>query len=52
MTANVKEIRRRQVYDFLQGRKPRATGEGLWGKRFSGGRLVGALACGMRRSGP
>ena len=33
----VKEIRHRQVYDFLQGRKPRATGDGLWGKRFWSG---------------
>ena len=31
----VKEIGHRQVYDFLQSRKPRAADAGLWGFRFS-----------------
>ncbi len=33
MSDCVKEIRHRQVYDFLQSRKPRATGDDLWGFR-------------------
>jgi hypothetical protein len=37
MAASVKEIGHRQVYDILQGRKPRATSAGRWGKRFSRG---------------
>lgn len=47
MTASVKEIRHRQMYDILQSRKPRATGAGLWGKRFSGGWPVGVMSGGI-----
>jgi hypothetical protein len=39
----VKEIGHRQVYDFLQSRKPRAPGGELWGKRFWPGRPAGAM---------
>ena len=30
MTETVKDIGHRQMYDILQGRKPRATGGDLW----------------------
>lgn len=52
MTGCVKEIGHRQVYDFLQSRKPRATGGGLWGKRFSCGWPTGAAGGEMRSDVP
>lgn len=51
MSAIVKEIGHRQVYDILQSRKPRASGDGLWGKRFSDGWLAGATAGGVSSGG-
>ena len=47
----VKEIGHRQVYDILQGRKPRATGGELWGFRVWPGREACATAVGVGASG-
>lgn len=52
MSAIVKEIGHRQVYDILQSRKPRAAGDDLWGKRFSGGWLTDATAGGTHSDWP
>ena len=48
----MKDIGHRQVYDILQGRKPRAAGSGLWGFRFSGDRPASGTAAGKHLGGP
>ena len=47
----VKDIGHRQVYDILQSRKPRATGGDLWGFRVSRRYDVRATAAEMRVGG-
>ena len=51
MSKCVKDIGHRQVYDILQGRKPRATGGGLWGFQVLACRDVRAMAAGIPVSG-